>query len=89
MSAEKVGKAASGLSGLALSVVVAAVVSLPFGVGTITTVTGRQWAILAISAVVGITIPYTVDTIAARVSSARWSAPCSASTRSSAPSSGC
>lgn len=69
--AEKVGKAGDGLSGLALSVTVAAVLSAPFGIGTVAQVSAAQWAILAISAGVGVAIPYTVDTLAARVSSAR------------------
>ncbi|MFJ3841503.1 EamA family transporter [Streptomyces sp. NPDC090054] len=69
--AEKVGKDDTGLSGLALSVAVAAVVSAPFGVGSVGEVSGRQWMVLAVAAAVGVAIPYAVDTIAARVSSAR------------------
>ncbi|MEU6128234.1 EamA family transporter [Saccharopolyspora sp. NPDC047091] len=71
LAAERVGKSDEGLSGLALSTVVAAVVSLPFGVGAAASVTGHQWLVLAISAVIGVAIPYAVDTVAARVSSAR------------------
>ncbi|MEV7728762.1 EamA family transporter [Streptomyces sp. NPDC087917] len=69
--AERVGKDSTGLSGLALSVTVAAVVSAPFGIGVAGRVTGHQWLVLAVAAVIGVTIPYAVDTIAARVSSAR------------------
>jgi inner membrane transporter RhtA len=71
VAAEKVGKADTGLSGLALSVMVASAVSLPFGIGTMSSVTTHQWLLLTVSAVVGVIIVYAVDTVAARVSSAR------------------
>ncbi|MFK0200169.1 EamA family transporter [Streptomyces lavendulae] len=69
--AERVGKDDTGLSGLALSVAVAAVVSAPFGIGAVGRVSGHQWLVLVAAAVVGVAIPYAVDTIAARISSAR------------------
>ncbi|MFD3678225.1 DMT family transporter [Streptomyces sp. NPDC058613] len=69
--AEKFGKDDSGLSGLALSVAVAAAVSAPFGIGTVGRVSGHQWLVLAVAAAIGVAIPYAVDTIAARVSDAR------------------
>ncbi|WP_308169149.1 EamA family transporter [Cellulomonas hominis] len=69
--ADKVGKADEGLSGLALSVCVAAVVALPFGVGHVGEVQPGQWGVLAVSAVIGVVIPYSVDTLAGRLTSAR------------------
>ncbi|MGW3635833.1 EamA family transporter [Streptomyces sp. NPDC005122] len=69
--AEKVGKDVSGLSGLALSVTVAAIVAAPFGIGMVGQVSGHQWLMLALAAAIGVAIPYTSDTLAARVSSAR------------------
>lgn len=69
--AEKVGKDDNGLGGLALSVTVGAVVSLSFGVARVADVTGPQWGMLLFSALVGVVLAYTVDTIAARVSTAR------------------
>ncbi|MFD7920461.1 DMT family transporter [Streptomyces sp. NPDC059740] len=69
--AEKVGKGDAGLSGLALSVTVAAVVSAPFGIGDVAGVTAGQWLVLAAVAAMGVAVPYAVDTVAARVSSAR------------------
>ncbi|MEU8775586.1 EamA family transporter [Streptomyces sp. NPDC048606] len=69
--AERVGKDDTGLSGLALSVAVAALVSAPLGIGAVSRVDGRQWMVLAGVAVVGVAVPYAVDTIAARLSSAR------------------
>lgn len=70
--AEKVGKQDSeSISSLALSVAVAALVSLPFGVPRVAEVSGGQWMMLALSALIGVAIPYAVDTLAARISSAR------------------
>ena len=69
--AERVGKDGNGLSGLALSVAVAATVSLPFGAAKIPQVTVPQWGMLAFSALIGVVIAYAVDTIAARITSAR------------------
>lgn len=70
--AEKVGKAGdSSVSSLALSVSIAALVSLPFGIPKVAEVTGAQWGLLALSGAIGVAIPYLVDTLAARISSAR------------------
>jgi inner membrane transporter RhtA len=69
--AAKVGKAGSGLDGLALSVTVGAIVTLPFAVTHAGDVTLSHWGLLAISALVGVAIPYSVDTIAGRITSAR------------------
>jgi inner membrane transporter RhtA len=69
--AERIGKDEGGLSSLALSVAVAAVVSLPFGVTRIPDVTGPQWGLLAFSAVLGVVLAFSVDTLAARLTSAR------------------
>lgn len=69
--AERVGKDGDGLSGLALSVSVAAVVSLPFGVPVLPRVTVPQWGMLVLAALIGVVLAYTVDTVAARISDAR------------------
>ncbi len=69
--ADRVGKSDEGLSGLALSVAVAAAVALPWGVGHVADVRPGQWGVLAASAVIGVVIPYSVDTLAARITSAR------------------
>lgn len=69
--AERVGKDEDGLTGLALSVVVAAVVSLPVGVPKLPEVSAPQWGMLSLSALLGVVLAYAVDTIAARISSAR------------------
>ncbi|MDO4239017.1 DMT family transporter [Micrococcus sp.] len=69
--AEKVGKDDDGLAGLALSVTVAAVASLPFGLPRLPDVTAPQWGMLTFSALIGVVLAYTVDTVAAAISSAR------------------
>ena len=70
--AEKVGKQdGDSISSLALSVSVAALVSLPIGVSQVPQVSAGQWGMLALSAVIGVAIPYAVDTLAARLTSAR------------------
>ncbi|MFD4240488.1 DMT family transporter [Streptomyces sp. NPDC058525] len=48
-----------------------AAASAPFGIGTVGRVSGQQWLVLAVAAAIGVAVPYAVDTIAARVSSAR------------------
>lgn len=69
--AAKVGKTGSGLGGLALSVTAGAVVTLPFAMTHAANVTLPHWGLLALSGLIGVAIPYSVDTIAARITSAR------------------
>jgi inner membrane transporter RhtA len=69
--ADKVGKSEGGLGDLALSVTVAAVVTLPITAGHVTHVTAPQWGLIAMSAVIGVVVPYSVDTLAGRITSAR------------------
>lgn len=69
--ADKVGKAGTGLDGLALSVTVAALATLPISVGHATHATAVQWGVIATSAVLGVAIPYTMDTLSGRITSAR------------------
>ena len=69
--AARVGKTGSGLDGLALSVSVAAVVTSPFTIAEVGNLDLRSTGVLAVSALVGVVIPYAVDTIAARLTSAR------------------
>ena len=68
--AHRVGTHGDGLGGLTLSVT-AAVLSLPFGVGHIARVPLIDWGLLAASAVTGVVLTYSVDTIAGRLSSPR------------------
>lgn len=69
--AAKVGKTEEGLSGLALSVTIAGLLTLPWGLPEIGNVQPPEWGLLAVSAAVGVVIPYSVDTIAGRITSAR------------------
>lgn len=69
--AHRVGTQSEGLGGLALSVTAAALLSLPFGVGRIAQVPPADWGLLALSALVGVVVPYSVDTIAGRITSPR------------------
>ena len=69
--AERVGKAEGGLGDLAISVGVAAVVTMPLAAPKLTHVTLNAWLVLTLAAVVGVVIPYIADTLAAKYSSAQ------------------
>lgn len=70
--AERVGKAdGGGLTDLAVSVAVAALVTLPFAAPKLTDVSPHSWLILTAAALIGVVIPYIADTMAARLSSAQ------------------
>ncbi|WP_239519410.1 EamA family transporter [Bifidobacterium ramosum] len=68
--ADKVGKG-TGLDGLALSVTVAALTTLPVSVSHAAHAMPAQWGVIAASAVLGVAIPYTMDTLSGRITSAR------------------
>ncbi len=69
--APRIGKSDSGMQSVALALVVAAVLTLPFSAPLVTSTTLPQWGLLALSAVVGTAIPFVVDTLAGRLTSAR------------------
>lgn len=69
--ASVVGKAATGLGDLALSVTVAAVLTLPFSIPSLPQVSAQGWLVLAASAVLGVAFSFTMDTLAGRVADAR------------------
>lgn len=69
--ADKVGKAGTGLDGLALSVTVAAVITAPLAVPHLGYVAPQGWLWLGVSALIGVVVPYSVDTIAGRITSVR------------------
>lgn len=69
--AASVGKSAGGMQNMALSVVVAAVVSLPFALPAVPRVEPAHWVPLALSALLGTALAFTVDTLAGRLTSAR------------------
>ncbi len=69
--AARVGKSAGGLPSVALSVSVAALLTLPFSVPAISGAGPADWGVLALSALVGMALAFTVDTLAAKLTSAR------------------
>lgn len=70
--AERVGKAeGGGLSDLAISVAVAALVTLPIAAPQLIDVSPTSWLVLALAALIGVVIPYSADTVAARITSAQ------------------
>lgn len=70
--AERVGKAeGGGMSDLAISVAVAALVTLPIAAPTLIDVSPKSWLILTLAALIGVVIPYIADTVAARITSAQ------------------
>ena len=69
--ASRVGKSDAGFSGLALSVSVASLVTLPWAVTHMGAVNPGQWWLLAVSAVLGVALPFLVDTVAGGLTSPR------------------
>lgn len=69
--ASRVGKSSAGFGGLALSVTVSSLCTLPWGIGRVFTTTPEQWGLVAVSAVLGVALPFTVDTVAGGLTSAR------------------
>lgn len=68
--APRIGKSDGGLQSVALSVTVAAILTLPFSAPHIADVQLPQWGLLAISALIGTALAFSVDTIAGRLTSA-------------------
>ena len=67
--ADRVGKTGTGLDGLALSVTVAALATSPVSISHAPHMSAAQWGIIAASAVLGVAIPYTMDTLSGRITS--------------------
>ncbi|MGO2140894.1 MAG: EamA family transporter [Leucobacter sp.] len=69
--APRIGKSEGGLQSVALSITVAAILTTPFSLPVVTQVQPQQWGLLALSALVGTALAFSVDTIAGRLTSAR------------------
>jgi inner membrane transporter RhtA len=69
--AEKVGKSKAAMPDLSLAVAVAALAALPFAGTGMARMTPGAFGLIAMSAVLGVVVPYSADTLAARISSAR------------------
>lgn len=59
--AQRVGRASSGLEGLAVSVCISAILLLPFSVPAAPSVNGSGWGLVAVSGVVGVALAFTLD----------------------------
>lgn len=69
--AARVGQSGAGLQGVALSVVVAAILTLPFSVPTVPRIELPHLVPLVASALLGTALAFSVDTLAGRLTSAR------------------
>lgn len=69
--AARIGKSESSMQNLALSVAVGAVLTLPFSIPAIPRVEPVHWLPLVLSALLGTTLAFTVDTLAGKLTSAR------------------
>ncbi|MBN9611983.1 MAG: EamA family transporter, partial [Actinobacteria bacterium] len=69
--AAHIGKSDGVMQNMALSVTVAALITLPFSIPAIPRIEAVQWLPLLISAVLGTALAFTVDTLAGRLTSAR------------------
>lgn len=69
--AARVGQSAGGLPSVALSVAVAAIIMLPFSIAALPSMQPAFWGPLALSALIGMALAFTVDTMAGRLTSAR------------------
>lgn len=69
--APRIGKSDGGLGGLALSVAFAAVLTLPVSLPALPNVGLQHWGVLAVSALLGMALAFTVDTLAGKLTSAR------------------
>ncbi|WP_244304751.1 EamA family transporter [Leucobacter viscericola] len=69
--AARIGQSSGGLSAVALSVAVAAILTLPFSVPAVPLIRPEQWGLLVLSALLGTALAFTVDTMAGRLTSAR------------------
>lgn len=69
--ASRVGKADGGLGDLALSVAVAALLTLPWSLPAIPSLDAAQLGLLTASALLGVVLTFTADTLAGRMADAR------------------
>jgi len=69
--AARIGKNDGGLRDMTLSVVIAAILTLPLGVPAIPDVNAEGWVVLVASALLGVALAFVVDTMAGRLTSAR------------------
>jgi len=71
VSAQRVGRASSGLEGLAVSVCISAVLLLPFSLPAAPSVSGDDWGLIAVSGAVGVALAFTLDFQAVKMATAK------------------
>ncbi|WP_331761871.1 EamA family transporter (plasmid) [Streptomyces anulatus] len=69
--AQRVGRASSGLEGLAVSVGISALLLLPFSLPAAPGVNGSDWGLVAVSGVVGVALAFTLDFRAVKMAGAK------------------
>ncbi|MEV7424976.1 MULTISPECIES: EamA family transporter [unclassified Streptomyces] len=69
--AQRVGRASSGLDGLALAVGVSALLLLPFSAPATPDMTGSDWGLIALSGLIGVALAFTLDFLAVRIATAK------------------
>lgn len=69
--AQRVGRASSGLEGLAVSVCISAMLLLPFSLPAAPSVSGADWGLIAVSGVVGVALAFTLDFQAVKMATAK------------------
>ncbi|MEV5851099.1 EamA family transporter [Streptomyces anulatus] len=69
--AQRVGRASSGLEGLAVSVGISAMLLLPFSLPAAPSANGSDWGLVAVSGIVGVALAFTLDFRAVKMAGAR------------------
>ncbi|MBQ1109262.1 EamA family transporter [Streptomyces sp. 404i] len=69
--AQRVGRASSGLEGLAVSVGISAMLLLPFSLPAAPSVNGSDWGLVTVSGVIGVALAFTLDFRAVKMAGAK------------------
>ncbi|MEU9185484.1 EamA family transporter [Streptomyces sp. NPDC048484] len=69
--AQRVGRASSGLEGLAVSVCISVMLLLPFSLPAAPSVNGSDWGLVAVSGVVGVALAFTLDFQAVKMATSK------------------
>ncbi|CAM5412047.1 EamA family transporter [Streptomyces microflavus] len=69
--AQRVGRASSGLEGLAVSVCISAILLLPFSLPAAPSVNGYDWGLVVFSGIVGVALAFTLDFQAVKMDGAK------------------
>ncbi|WP_411119945.1 EamA family transporter [Streptomyces sp. 058-1L] len=69
--AQRVGRASSGLEGLAVSACISAILLLPFSLPAAPSVNGYDWGLVVVSGIVGVALAFTLDFQAVKMAGAK------------------